>query len=316
MDGRTVTADSPSPHVSVLLDEAVGALDPRPGGRYIDGTLGAGGHATRVLELSAPDGRLLGLDADPQALELARRRLTPFGERVVLVHSNYRCLRDVAEEHGFAPADGVLLDLGLSSMQLDLWNRGFSFRRDEPLDMRFDPTAGPAAADLIEELSEEELANVVYEYGEEPASRRIARAIKRSPTPVRTSGELAEVVARAMGGPRGRIHPATRTFQALRILVNDELGALRDGLRAAVDVLRPGGRLVVISFHSLEDRIVKAFMRDESAGCICPPRQPVCTCGHTPTLRLVSRRAGKPERDEAQANRRSRSARLRAAEKV
>ena len=305
-----------TPHLSVLLDEAIEALAVRPGGSYIDGTLGAGGHAERVLDLSAPDGRLLGLDADPQALEIARERLAPFGDRAVRVHSNYRRLREVAEERGFLPADGVLLDLGLSSMQLDVWDRGFSFRRDEPLDMRFDPTRGPTAAELLRDLPEEDLADAIWRLGEEPSSRRIARAIKRSPDPVRTTGQLAELVARATGRPRGRIHPATRTFQALRILVNDELGALEEGLSAAVEVLRPGGRLVVISFHSGEDRIVKRFMRAESAGCICPPRQPVCTCGHTPTLRLLSRKAAKPERDETGANRRSRSARLRAAERI
>lgn len=305
-----------APHVSVLAEEAVAALAVRAGGSYIDGTLGAAGHAARVLELSAPDGRLLGLDADPAALELARERLAPYGDRAVLVHSNFRLLDRVAAERGFAPADGVLLDLGLSSMQLDLWNRGFSFRRDEPLDMRFDPTTGPTAADLLHDLPEEELARAIWELGEEPASRRIARAVKSSPSPIETSGQLAELVARVSGRPRGRTHPATRTFQALRVLVNDELDALRDGLRAAVDTLRPGGRLAVIAFHSLEDRIVKQFMRDESAGCVCPPRQPVCTCGHTPQLRLLSRKAGKPDREETLTNRRSRSARLRAAEKL
>ncbi len=304
------------PHRSVLLDEAVAALAVQPGGAYVDGTLGAAGHATRVLEESAPEGRLLGLDADPDALELARSRLAPFGERAVLVHSNYRRMAEIAAERGFVPADGVLLDLGLSSMQLDEWDRGFSFRRDEPLDMRFDPTSGSSAAELVNSLPEDELARVLWEYGEEPASRRIARAIARSEQPVTTTGQLAELVASSVGRPRGRTHPATRTFQALRILVNDELGALEDGLRAAVSILRPGGRLVVISFHSLEDRIVKNYLRDESAECACPPRQPVCTCAHTPTLRLVRRKADKPGTVETQENPRSRSARLRVAEKV
>ncbi len=304
------------PHRSVFLDEAVAALAVQPDGMYVDGTLGAAGHATRVLEESAPEGRLLGLDADPAALELARSRLAPFGERAVLVHSNYRRMAEVATERGFVPADGVLLDLGLSSMQLDEWDRGFSFRRDEPLDMRFDPTSGSSAAELVNSLPEEELARVLWEYGEEPASRRIARAVARSEQPITTTGQLAELVASSVGRPRGRTHPATRTFQALRILVNDELGALEDGLRAAVGILRPGGRLVVISFHSLEDRIVKNYIRDESAECVCPPRQPVCTCAHTPTLRLVRRKADKPGAVETQENPRSRSARLRVAEKV
>ncbi len=245
------------PHRSVLLDEAVTALAVQPGGTYVDGTLGAAGHATRVLEESAPEGRLLGLDADPDTLEIARSRLAPFGGRTVLVHSNYRRMAEIAAERGFVPADGVLLDLGLSSMQLDEWDRGFSFRRDEPLDMRFDPTSGSSAAELLNSLPEDELARVLWEFGEEPASRRIARAVARSEQPVTTTGQLAELVASSVGRPRGRTHPATRTFQGLRILVNDELGALEDGLRAAVSILRPGGRLVVISFHSLEDRIVK-----------------------------------------------------------
>jgi len=305
-----------TPHVSVFAHEAVEALAVCPGGSYIDGTLGAAGHASRILDFSAPDGRLLGLDADPEALAFAHDRLTPYGERVVLVHVNFRHLSEVAHERGFSPADGVLLDLGLSSMQLDTWERGFSFRRDEPLDMRFDPTTGPTVAELLHDLAEEDLADAIFTLGEEPASRRIARAVKRAKTPIRTSGQLAETVAGATGRPRGRTHPATKTFQALRILVNDELGALVAGLLASVDVLRPGGRIAVIAFHSLEDRIVKTYFREQSTGCICPPRQPVCTCGHVPALRLVSRKAGKPAQEELSANRRSRSARLRVAEKL
>lgn len=303
-------------HISVLAREAVDALAVVPGGSYIDATLGAGGHATLALDLSAPDGRLLGLDADPEALDLARRELGRFGDRAALAHSNFRHLQDVATERGFVPADGVLFDLGLSSMQLDLWDRGFSFRRDEPLDMRFDPSQGPTAADLLRDLPEEELARVIWEYGEEPASRRIARAVARSAEEVRTTGQLAELVARSTGRSRGRTHPATRTFQALRIAVNDELGALAAGLEAAVRVLRPGGRLVIISFHSLEDRLVKQFIRDKSAECVCPPRQPVCTCDQVPTLRPVNRKAGKPGAEEVGDNPRSRSARLRVAERI
>lgn len=303
-------------HRSVLAHEAVEALAVGQGGSYVDATLGAAGHAAQVLEQSAPDGRLLGLDADPDALSIAREQLSPFGDRAVLVHANFRGLYEVASARGFAPADGVLFDLGLSSMQLDVWQRGFSFRRDEPLDMRFDPSRGGTAADLLRDLPEEEIARIIWEYGEEPASRRIARAIVRSTEPVTTTAQLAELVSRAVGRPRGRTHPATRTFQALRIAVNDELGALRAGLEAAVSILRSGGRLVVISFHSLEDRTVKSFMRDLSAGCVCPPRQPVCTCGHSPSVSLVGRRAIRSEPEETSTNPRSRSARLRVAEKI
>lgn len=304
------------PHISVLPHEVVQTLAPRSGGRYIDCTVGAGGHAQAVLDASAPDSRLLGLDADPGALQVAAERLAPYGNRAVLVHARFSRVGQVAREHGFDEPDGVLMDLGLSSMQLDLWSRGFSFRRDEPLDMRFDPTAGPTAADVITSSSEEELADIIWRYGEEPASRRIARAVKRSVAPVVTTTQLADLVERAVHRPKGRTHPATRTFQALRIAVNDELEELQTGLRSAVELLCVGGRLAVISFHSLEDRIVKQFMRRESSGCVCPPRQPMCTCGHRPTLRLVSRRAGKAAAEELSVNRRSRSARLRVAEKV
>ncbi|MEJ7652428.1 MAG: 16S rRNA (cytosine(1402)-N(4))-methyltransferase RsmH [Chloroflexia bacterium] len=303
-------------HTSVLPEEVVEALAVRPGGVYVDCTLGAAGHATRVLDASAPDGRLLGLDADNMALDAARDRLNGYGDRAVLVHTNFRRLREAAQQHGFVPADGVLFDLGLSSVQLDVWDRGFSFRRDEPLDMRFDPTQGPTAADLLAELSEDDLARLIWEYGEEPAGRRIARAVAAARGEIQTTGRLAELVTRASHRPRGRTHPATRTFQALRIAVNDELGALRDGLEAAVEILAPGGRLAVISFHSLEDRIVKHFIRDRSLDCVCPPKQPICTCDTVPTLRPLGRRAARAGLDETTDNPRSRSARLRFAEKI
>jgi len=304
------------PHIPVLLEPTIRLLQPRAGGRYIDGTLGAGGHAAALLTASGPDGRLLGLDQDPTALQLARAALAPFGDRVVLVHANFRTLRAAAIAHDFTAVDGILLDLGLSSMQLDAGDRGFAFSQDAPLDMRMDPSMATSAADLVNGLSEGELADLIYEYGEEKASRRIARAIVAA-RPIESTGHLARVVARVAGG-KGywRIHPATRTFQALRIAVNDELGALREALPQAVSLLRPGGRLAVISFHSLEDRIVKQFMRDEARDCICPPEQPVCTCGHTATLTLTTRKPVMADEAEIRANSRARSARLRGAERL
>lgn len=304
------------PHVPVLLEPTLSLLQPRPGGRFIDGTVGAGGHAVALLAASDPNGRLLGLDQDPIALQLARAHLAPYGERVALVHANFRTLHAVATAHGFAAVDGILLDLGLSSMQLDTGERGFAFSQDAALDMRMDPTAATTAADLVNSLGERELADLIYEYGEEKASRRIARAIVAA-RPIHTTSELARIVARVAGG-KGywRIHPATRTFQALRIAVNDELDALKDALPQAVSLLRPGGRLAVISFHSLEDRIVKQFMRDESQDCICPPGQPVCTCDHTASLSLVTRKPVMADAAEIATNARARSARLRVAERL
>ena len=285
----------------------------RPGGVYIDGTVGGGGHAEAILESSAPDGRLLGLDRDPGALEAAGERLARFGGRAVLRHGSFARLAALAE--GFAPADGVLLDLGLSSLQLADPARGFAFSREGPLDMRFDPTApGPTAADLVNGLPVKELAALLYRYGEERQAGRIAEAIVAA-RPLETTRQLAEVIERAVGR-RGRIHPATRTFQALRIAVNKELEALEAALPQAVDLLRPGGRLVVISFHSLEDRIVKRFLRRESRDCICPPETPVCTCGHTAQLRLLTRKPVRPDPEEVERNPRARSARLRAAERI
>ena len=301
-------------HAPVLLHEAVDYLAVQPGGRYVDCTTGAAGHGRAILEAAAPGGLLLGLDADPVAIAVARENLASFGDSVRLVESNFRELRRVCRRQNFTPVHGILFDLGISSMQL-ADERGFSFQVDAPLDMRFNPNQALTAADIINHYSEQDLADVIWRFGEDPASRRIARAVIRA-RPLRSTTELAALIARAAGGPRRRIHPATRTFQALRIAVNDELGALRDALSQSIEVLGRGGRLVVISFHSLEDRIVKQFFQQESRDCICPPEQPTCTCGHRATLRLVTRRSVTPSPGEIAVNPRSRSARLRAAERL
>ena len=302
-------------HIPVLYHEALDALRLHPGGRWVDGTVGAGGHAAGILERSAPDGLLLGLDRDPQALQLAARRLLVFGQRAILRRGSFAQLGEHLAALGWPAVDGVLLDLGLSSMQLQDPGRGFSFQRDAPLDMRFDPGQMLTAADLVNDLPEAELADLIRRYGEEPRARRIARAIVAE-RPIRGTQHLAQVVARAAGRGAGRIHPATRTFQALRIVVNDELGGLERGLEQALQALAPGGRLVVIAFHSLEDRIVKRFMRRESQDCICPPEQPACTCGHRRALRLVTRKPIRPGPQEVARNPRARSARMRVAERL
>ncbi len=312
--------DEARTHVPVLYDQVLAGLSVRPGGRYVDATVGGGGHAAGILRASAPDGRLLGLDADPEAIAFAERVLHPFGERLTLQVANFRHLAQVATALGFEQIDGVLLDLGLSSRQLADGSRGFSFSQDGPLDMRFDPTQGLRAADLVNSLSEVELADLLWRYGEERFARRIARAIVAA-RPLLTTAHLAEVVTRAVGqgkhkGARERIHPATRTFQALRIAVNDELTALAEALPQARDLLRPGGRVAVISFHSLEDRLVKRFFQDEARDCLCPPEMPVCVCGHRASLRPVNRRPIRPGDQEIAANPRSRSARLRIAERL
>jgi 16S rRNA (cytosine1402-N4)-methyltransferase len=309
------TAPYEPAHEPVLLSEVLRALAVRPGGRYIDATVGLGGHAAAVLEAAQPGGRLLGIDRDAQALCVARERLARFGAAVVLVHGVYWDLDTIAREHGFEAVDGVLFDLGVSSLQLEAPGRGFSFQRDEPLDMRMDGRAELTAAAIVNEYDEAELADVIWRYGEERRSRAIARAIVAR-RPLRTTGELVSAVEQAVGrGSEHAIHPATRVFQALRIAVNQELDFLADSLSAARGLLADaGGRLVVIAFHSLEDRIVKEYMRRESSTCVCPPRTPVCVCGHVATLRLVGRRAVKAGAAELARNPRARSARLRAAE--
>jgi 16S rRNA (cytosine1402-N4)-methyltransferase len=302
------------PHKPVLYHEIIHALSPKNKGLYVDGTLGAGGHALGILEASAPGGHLLGLDVDPQALALARENLAPYGPRVRLMLASYDTLSERLAEIGWYAVDGVLLDLGVSSMQVDTPQRGFSFTHDAPLDMRFDPENSVLAADLVNSLPEDELADLIYRYGEERASRRIAGAIVKA-RPLRTTFELASVIETVL--PRkGRTHPATRTFQALRIAVNDELANVESVLPQAVASLKRGGRLAIISFHSLEDRIVKEYFRKESRDCICPSRQPVCTCGHKSILKEVTRKPIVPGKTEILDNPRARSAKLRIAEKL
>ena len=303
------------PHLPVLYQEIILALRPESPGFYVDGTVGAGGHAWGILEASSPEGHLLGLDLDPQALELAGQKLAPFGARAVLRQASYTSLQRQIHDLGWPRVDGVLVDLGLSSMQLDTAERGFSFQTDGPLDMRFSPDNPTSAADLVNGLPEKELADLIWQYGEDRFSRRIARAIVQA-RPLRTTRQLAEVIAKASGKQSGRIHPATRTFQALRMVVNQELQSIEAFLPQAVDSLAPGGRLAVIAFHSLEDRLVKQYFRRESRDCICPPEQPVCTCDHHAVIREVNRHPIQPTGEEKEHNSRAHSARLRVAEKL
>lgn len=302
-------------HTSVLLDEAIENLAVQPGGRYIDATVGAGGHSLAILRESEPGGLVLAMDADPHAIEFARGSLSDYIDSVKFANANFRELKRTANRYNFVPVHGVLLDLGLSSMQLAASGRGFSFQTEAPLDMRFSEKQTLTASDIVNTYAETDLANVIWELGEERLSRRIARAIVHA-RPIRTTTELANVVARAAPAGRSRIHPATKTFQALRIAVNDELAALTTALEQARDVLGVGGRLVVISFHSLEDRIVKQFFQRESKDCICPPEQPACNCGHKATVRILTKRPVTPSTAEIERNPRSRSAKLRAVERL
>lgn len=325
-------------HLPVLEEEVITMLHPVPGSLQIDATVGGGGHTERILEASTPGGRLLGLDADGAAIARVRARLARFGDRLVLRQANFREVGTVAPEAGFPAVDGMLLDLGLSSFQLADDERGFGIRTGGPLDMRFDTTVGVPAAHLLATLDAIELAALFRRYGEEPYAGRIARAIveARAAEPVETAERLAAIVEKAVpaaarssrpkggasgkrgpGAPGGKrhIHPATRVFQALRIAVNGELEALETVLAASMQLLKPGGRLVVLSYHSLEDRIVKQFLQAERRGCVCPVAVPICVCGHSPRLRVVGKPLT-PGEAELAANPRARSARLRAAERL
>jgi 16S rRNA (cytosine1402-N4)-methyltransferase len=304
-------------HVPVLLRETINGLALASGTDCIDGTLGGAGHAEALLNATAPLGKLLGLDQDPDAIARAQTRLAPFGKRAILAQANFGRMAEMAAIHGFGSVGGILLDLGISSYQLAEAERGFSFQTEGPLDMRMDPANPLNAAEIVNEWPQDELADVIFQYGEEPKSRRIARAIVAS-RPLHTTSELAAVVARVAGGPHGRqrIHPATRTFQALRIAINDELGTLKATLPQMVELLAPGGRFAVITFHSLEDRIVKQFIQREIRDCVCPPDLPVCRCGHRATLRAVTRKPIIADETEIGQNTRSRSAKLRVAERL
>ena len=307
-------------HLSVMPREVVELLAPHSGGIYLDGTLGGGGHARLILEASAPDGRLIGIDHDPAALQAAGALLAPFGERATLCRGSFAEMAGVLAGLGISQVDGILLDLGVSSHQLDTPGRGFSFREDGPLDMRMDPQQQLTAADLLAQAEAAELKRIFREYGEERWAALIAREIVKTRTgePLTTTRQLAELVCRCVPGGRvpQRIHPATRIFQALRIAVNGELEALKAGLEASLQLLTPGGRLAVISFHSLEDRIVKQTLRALANPCTCPPRLPVCVCGRKPQVKILTPRGITPGEAEIAANSRSRSAVLRGAERL
>jgi 16S rRNA (cytosine1402-N4)-methyltransferase len=300
--------------------EVLHYLAPQPGKVYVDGTLGGGGHARQILEASAPDGILIGFDRDTDALDAATGNLAPYGTRVRLFHGNFADMAERFKQLGVSGIDGFLLDLGVSSFQLDKGERGFSFQQDAPLDMRMDDSSGETAAHLVNYLAEKELAKIIRDYGEERWAVRIANHIMkaRMVAPIETTLQLADIIKGAI--PRAkweeRLHPATRTFQALRIAVNDELGSLEKGLKAAINMLNRGGRIAVISFHSLEDRIVKNIFRDAATGCICPKEVPVCICGRIPRLKKVTGKPVLPGREEVLSNPRSRSAKLRVAEKL
>ena len=303
-----------TPHIPVLYQEIIHALQPKSPGCYIDGTIGAGGHARGILEACTPDGRLLGFDLDSQALALARETLAPYGTRVVLMQASYFSIPESMQQLGWEAVDGIVIDLGVSSMQLDTPERGFSFQVDAPLDMRFNRDTGLSAAQLINTTPEDELADLLFKYGEEPRARRIAKMIVQA-RPVRTTLQLAELAKKAYPG-HSRVHPATRIFQAIRIAVNDELTVLEQALPRAMQALRPGGRLAVISFHSLEDRIVKDFFRRESKDWINPPYEKIYEVERHATLKEISRKPITPGADEIRTNPRARSAKLRVAERL
>ncbi len=300
-------------HIPVLLQETIEALAVQPGGRYIDCTLGAGGHAATILDRSSPGGQLLGIDADPEAIEIAKARLEAYSNSILLVNENFVDLEAICIKYDFLPVHGILFDLGLSSLQLNSHGRGFSFQHDAPLDMRLSSSQEVTAADIINTSSETELAHLIKTYGEEGYSHQIARRVVQE-RPIKTTLQLVRTIEQAVGGRRGRLHPATRTFQALRIAVNHELEHLETALKQAINLLGFEGKLVVISYHSLEDRIVKQLMQQESKDCICPPGVPTCVCGHRACLRLIHKRVITPSPTEIKFNPRSRSAKLRAAE--
>lgn len=310
---------SPFHHVSVLLEECIDALNIRPDGIYVDGTLGGAGHSTRIAQ-KLTTGRLIGIDRDRVALEAAGERLQPYGDRVTLVHANFCQMQQVLNERNIDGVDGILLDLGVSSPQLDDGARGFSYMADAPLDMRMNRDDALTAHTIVNTWPQEELKRILYTYGEERYAPQIAAAIcrRREENPIETTLQLVDVIRAAMPSAalREKQHPAKRSFQAIRIAVNDELGAVEQVMKQAVSLLNPGGRLAVITFHSLEDRVVKQAMAEAAKGCTCPPEFPVCVCGKKPQVRLVNRKPIQSGETELQENPRVRSAKLRVCEKI
>ena len=306
-------------HVSVLLEECIDGLNIKPDGIYVDGTLGGAGHSSQIAK-RLTTGMLIGIDRDPVALKAAGERLAPYGDRVKLVHSNFCEIKQVLEDLGISGVDGILLDLGVSSPQLDDGSRGFSYMADAPLDMRMNNEDPITAADVVNTWSQEELKRILYDYGEERYAPRIAEAIcrKRAEKPIETTLELVDIIRSAMPAAalREKQHPAKRSFQAIRIAVNDELGSVEQVMRDAIPCLNPGGRLAIITFHSLEDRIVKNGMAAAAKGCTCPPRLPVCVCGNKPKVKLISRKPITSGQEELDRNPRARSAKLRICEKI
>lgn len=309
----------PPYHESIMTSEVLGYLNVHMEGVIVDGTLGDGGHTEFILKNTEPGIQVFAIDRDHSAIERARERLSPFRDRVTLAHGELGDIKNLATQHGITQITGLLMDLGVSSPQLDMAERGFSIQHDGPLDMRMDSSQKTSAVDLLEKSSDEELASIIWNFGEERYSKRVVRAIRKEQAqrPITTTGQLAKVVSRVVPSSRhSRIHPATRTFQALRIAVNDELEQLKLALRDVVGLLSSTARLVVISFHSLEDRIVKTFFRDEQKGCSCPPKIPMCICKRTQTLKILTRKPIVPSEEEIARNPRSVSAKMRVAERV
>ena len=306
-------------HIPVLAQEVAEYLVTGTEGVYLDLSVGLGGHAAKILEATSPHGRLIGIDIDPQAIALAKENLSSYGDRFSLIHGNFAELDQILNQQGVSEVDGVIFDLGISSLQFDTPGRGFSFRHCGPLDMRMDQTAGQPIFDDLNKIDAAELTEIIRNFGEERWAKRIANRIvaARREKPITTTTQLAEIVKKAVPrGSSGKIHPATRTFQALRIYKNRELENLKDGLERAVPVLKFGARICAIAFHSLEDRIVKHTFRAMERGCVCPPKFPVCVCGREPTLKILTKRPVTPQVEEIRANPRSRSAKLRVAEKL
>ena len=303
-------------HTPVLIDEVIEGLSVTPGGRYIDATLGEGGHSTNILHESDPGGQVLGIDADHEAISVAQRRVNYSSEKFLAINDNFKNIRSIAMKYNFLPVHGILFDLGVSSLQLDAESRGFSFRRADPLDMRFSYNQNLSASQIINNYDENELANLIFYFGEEKNSRKIAKTIVRN-RPIKSSLELADLICEIIPKRKNqKINPATKTFQAIRIAVNDELTALETALNESLTVIGQGGRIAVISYHSLEDRIVKNFFKKQSSERICPPRSPLCTCKHEKTIKIITKKPIVPSKNEINNNSRSRSAKLRIAERI